>query len=109
MVLQFEGQPGQAAYSASKGALVSMTLPLSRDLGRHGVRVVTIAPGAFTSAMTERMPQKTQSSLVRELVFPRRLGVPKEFAQTVLWILGCTYINGETIRLSGGARLPGKL
>lgn len=86
-----------------------MTLPLARDLGRHGIRVVTIAPGAFTSAMTDRMPQKTQASLVRELVFPRRLGVPEEFAKTVMWIVDCEYVNGETIRLSAGARLPGKL
>ena len=86
-----------------------MTLPLARDLGRHGIRVMTIAPAAFTSAMTERMPAKTQASLVRELVFPKRLGSAHEFAQTVMYIVGCSYANGETIRLTGGARLPGRL
>ncbi|KZV72430.1 short chain type dehydrogenase [Peniophora sp. CONT] len=105
----FEGQPGQAAYAASKGGLVSMTLPLARDLGRHGIRVMTIAPAAFSSAMTERMPAKTTASLVRELVFPKRLGSAKEFAQTVMYIVGCSYVNGETIRLTGGARLPARL
>ncbi|KAI0032661.1 short chain type dehydrogenase [Vararia minispora EC-137] len=105
----FEGQPGQAAYSASKGGLVAMTLPLARDLGRHGIRVVSVAPGAFTSPMTDRMSPKTQASVIRELVFPRRPGMPEEFAQTVMWVIGCQYVNGETIRLSGGARLPGKL
>ncbi|KAF7309519.1 3-hydroxy-acyl-CoA dehydrogenase [Mycena indigotica] len=98
----FEGQPGQAAYAATKGALRSMTLPLARDLARHAVRVVTIAPGAFRSAMTDKMPLKTRKSLENEgVVFPRRLGEPEEFARTARWIIECPYVNGETIRSSG--------
>ncbi|KAL0579499.1 hypothetical protein V5O48_002541, partial [Marasmius crinis-equi] len=105
----FEGQPGQTAYSATKGALRSMTLPLARDLGRHSIRVMTIAPGVFSSTMTDKMPEKTRRSLQSDFVFPKRLGQGQEFAQTVKWILECSYMNGETIRLSGGGRLPGKL
>ncbi|KAK7033900.1 hypothetical protein VNI00_012524 [Paramarasmius palmivorus] len=85
----YEGQPGQVAYSASKGAIRSMTLPLARDLGRHRIRVMTIAPSAFSS------------SLENDVVFPKRFGEPQEFAQTVKWILECGYLNGETVRLSG--------
>ncbi len=106
---QFEGQPGQVAYSATKGALVSMTLPMARDLERYGIRVVTIAPGAFITPMMSLMNKKAQESLTRDLLFPRRMGESREFAQTVKWILECPYVNGETIRLSGGSRLPGKL
>jgi len=105
----FEGQPGQVAYSATKGALVSMTLPMARDLERYGIRVVTIAPGAFITPMASVMNKKARETIVRELLFPRRMGEPREFAQTVKWILECPYVNGETIRLSGGSRLPGKL
>ncbi|KAJ7230451.1 3-hydroxy-acyl-CoA-dehydrogenase [Mycena pura] len=106
----FEGQPGQTAYSASKGALRSMTLPLSRDLSRHAIRVVTVAPGVFRSPMTDLFNQKTRRSLETEgIVYPHRFGQPHEFAQTIRWILECSYVNGETIRLSGGGRLPGKL
>ncbi|EDR05118.1 3-hydroxy-acyl-CoA-dehydrogenase [Laccaria bicolor S238N-H82] len=106
----FEGQPGQTAYSATKGALRSMTLPMARDLARHAVRVVTIAPGVFDSSMTANFPAKTRRSLENEgIVYPRRFGQPVEFARTVRWILDCPYVNGETIRLSGGGRLPGKL
>ena len=106
---QFEGQPGQLAYSATKGALVSMTLPMARDLGRYGIRVATIAPGIFESAMTQRMNDKTRKSLEREVIFPKRFGLPHEFAETVKWIIECGYINGETYRISGAGRLPGKL
>ncbi|KAJ7623818.1 3-hydroxyacyl-CoA dehydrogenase [Roridomyces roridus] len=106
----FEGQPGQTAYAATKGALRSMALPMARDLARHGVRVMTIAPGVFKSNMTDRMPEKTRRSLTNEgIAYPRRFGQPHEFAQTVRWILECPYVNGETIRLSGAGRLPGKL
>ncbi|KAI0046536.1 AICARFT/IMPCHase bienzyme [Auriscalpium vulgare] len=87
----FEGQPGQAAYSATKGALVSMTLPMARDLGRYGIRVVTVAPGAFASPMTDVMSDKTRESLRRDLIFPTRLGTAREFAQTVRWIVECPY------------------
>ncbi|KAJ7036538.1 3-hydroxy-acyl-CoA-dehydrogenase [Mycena alexandri] len=106
----FEGQPGQTAYSATKGALRSMTLPLARDLSRHAIRVVTVAPGVFSSSMTANFPEKTRRSLENEgIAFPRRFGQPSEFAQTIRWILECPYVNGETIRLSGAGRLPGKL
>jgi NAD(P)-dependent dehydrogenase (short-subunit alcohol dehydrogenase family) len=105
----FEGQAGQTAYAATKGALVSMTLPMARDLERFGIRVVTVAPGAFITPMTNVMTKKVQESVSRDLLFPRRMGEPHEFAQTVKWILECPYVNGETIRLSGGSRLPGKL
>jgi 3-hydroxyacyl-CoA dehydrogenase/3-hydroxy-2-methylbutyryl-CoA dehydrogenase len=106
----YEGQPGQTAYSATKGAVRSMTLPMSRDLGRHGVRVVTIAPGVFESAMTRAMNEKTRKSLQGDgIVYPRRFGKVEEFAKTVRWVVDCAYVNGETIRLSGAGRLPGKL
>ncbi|KAL1748164.1 hypothetical protein HDZ31DRAFT_30270 [Schizophyllum fasciatum] len=106
----FEGQPGQTAYSATKGALVGMTLPMARDLARFGVRVATIAPGVFASSMTDAMNAKTQKSLRTEgIVYPQRFGKPGEFAQTVRYILDCPYVNGETIRLSGAGRLPAKL
>jgi len=106
----FEGQPGQTAYAATKGALRSMTLPLSRDLARHAIRVVTIAPGVFDSSMTANFPVKTRKRLENEsIVYPKRFGQPEEFARTVRWILDCPYVNGETIRLSGAGRLPGKL
>jgi 3-hydroxyacyl-CoA dehydrogenase / 3-hydroxy-2-methylbutyryl-CoA dehydrogenase len=106
---QFEAQPGQVAYAATKGALVSMTLPMARDLEHHGIRVVTIAPSAFTTPMATTLKPKVQKGISRNLLFPRRMGEPREFAQTVKWILECPYVNGETIRLSGGSRFPGKL
>jgi 3-hydroxyacyl-CoA dehydrogenase/3-hydroxy-2-methylbutyryl-CoA dehydrogenase len=109
VVSQFEGQQGQTAYSATKGALASMTLPMARDLERFGIRVVTIAPGAFMTPMMSVASKKVHASISRDLLFPRRMGEPQEFAQTVKWILECPYVNGETIRLSGGSRLPGKL
>lgn len=87
-----------------------MTLPMARDLSRHGIRVVTIAPGVFDSRMTRGMPDKTKKSLENEgIVFPKRFGQPEEFAKTVKWAVECGYINGETFRLSGAGRLPGKL
>jgi len=105
----FEGQVGHTSYAATKGALVSMTLPMARDLERFGIRVVTVAPGPFVTPMTNVITKKVRESISRELLFPRRMGEPHEFAQTVKWILECPYVNGETIRLSGGGRLPGKL
>ncbi|EIN05571.1 3-hydroxyacyl-CoA dehydrogenase [Punctularia strigosozonata HHB-11173 SS5] len=105
----YEGQPGQTSYSASKGALVSMTLPMARDLADYGIRVVAIAPSMFESPMTDKMKPKVRESLRKELVFPKRFGRPQDFAQTVRWIIECAYINGETIRLNGGTRMPYKL
>ncbi|KAF8577724.1 short chain type dehydrogenase [Ramaria rubella] len=105
----FEGQPGQVAYAATKGAVGSMTLPLARDLARYGIRVNTIAPGTFESRMTGRMPEKTRRSVEGEVVFPRRFGRGVEFAATVRWIVECPFVNGEVVRLSGAARLPSRL
>ncbi|KAF8813019.1 3-hydroxyacyl-CoA dehydrogenase [Phlegmacium glaucopus] len=106
----FEGQPGQTAYAATKGALRSMALPMARDLARHAIRVVTVAPGVFESNMTVNFPTKLRKNLENEaIIYPRRFGQPEEFARTVRWILDCPYVNGETIRLSGAGRLPAKL
>jgi 3-hydroxyacyl-CoA dehydrogenase/3-hydroxy-2-methylbutyryl-CoA dehydrogenase len=110
MTPQFEGQPGQVAYAASKGAIRSMTLPLARDLARHAIRAVNIAPGTFSTSMIDKATEKTRRSLQRDgIVYPPRFGEPEEFAQTVRWVLECPYVNGETIRLSGAGRLPAKL
>jgi len=105
----FEGQQGQVAYSASKGALRSMTLPLAGDLSRHAIRVVTIAPGIFDSPMVANMSERVRRVAKASTVYPRRLGRGEEFAKTVRWILECPYINGECIRVSAGGRLPAML
>ncbi|KZT37961.1 3-hydroxy-acyl-CoA-dehydrogenase [Sistotremastrum suecicum HHB10207 ss-3] len=105
----YEGQPSHTAYVASKGAIRSMTLPMARDLGRYGIRVNSIAPSAFKSAMTDQMPAWVRNSMEKEYIFPKRMGVPVEFAQTVKWILECPYANGDTFRLSGATRIPVKL
>ncbi len=107
-VAAFEGQIGQAAYSASKGGVVGMTLPMARELARFGIRVVTIAPGIFWTPMVDGMPEAVQQSLSASIPFPSRLGKPEEFAQTVAFILTNRYINGETIRLDGAVRLAPK-
>lgn len=105
--MQFEGQPGQTAYAASKGAVRSMTLPMARDLARHNVRVVSIAPGPFTTALTGQLSDKVRIAMNKSAVlYPRRYGTPQEFAKTVRWVLECAYVNGETIRLTGGGRIP---
>jgi NAD(P)-dependent dehydrogenase (short-subunit alcohol dehydrogenase family) len=107
-VAAYEGQIGQAAYSASKGGVVGMTLPMARELARFGIRVVTIAPGIFWTPMVDGMPEAVQQSLSASIPFPSRLGQPTEYADTVAFILGNRYINGETIRLDGAVRLPPK-
>jgi NAD(P)-dependent dehydrogenase (short-subunit alcohol dehydrogenase family) len=107
-VAAYEGQIGQAAYSASKGGVVGMTLPMARELARFGIRVATIAPGIFWTPMVDGMPEAVQQSLSASIPFPSRLGKPEEFAQTVAFILGNRYINGETIRLDGAVRLAAK-
>lgn len=94
------------AYAASKGALASMTLPMSRDLARHAIRVLTIAPGAFSTPMTANLSVNVKGGT---LVYPARLGVPAEFAKTVRWAVEVPYVNGDVVRLSGAGRLPGKL
>ena len=107
-VAAYEGQIGQAAYSASKGGVVGMTLPMAREFARIGVRVMTIAPGIFWTPMVDGMPPQVQESLSASIPFPSRLGQPPEFASTVAFILGNTYLNGETIRLDGAVRLAPK-
>lgn len=107
-VAAYEGQIGQAAYSASKGGVVAMTLPMARELARFGIRVNTIAPGIFWTPMVDGMPPEVQASLSASIPFPSRLGKPDEYADTVGFILGNRYINGETIRLDGAVRLQAK-
>ncbi|HET7267011.1 MAG TPA: SDR family NAD(P)-dependent oxidoreductase [Oleiagrimonas sp.] len=107
-VAAYEGQIGQAAYSASKGGVVGMTLPIARELSRFGIRVATIAPGIFWTPMVDGMPPEVQESLSASIPFPSRLGKPEEYADVVAFILGNRYINGETIRLDGAVRLAPK-
>jgi NAD(P)-dependent dehydrogenase (short-subunit alcohol dehydrogenase family) len=107
-VAAFDGQIGQAAYAASKGGVVGMTLPLARDLARSGIRVVTIAPGLFETPMLLGMPAEVQAALARQVPFPSRLGRPDEYAQLVAAILANPMLNGETIRLDGAIRMQPK-
>ncbi|RKL67924.1 3-hydroxyacyl-CoA dehydrogenase [Salipaludibacillus neizhouensis] len=102
----FEGQSGQAAYSASNGGIVSMTLPLARELAECGIRVMTIAPGIFQTPMFESLYKQTQDALKEELKFPDRTGNPDEYALLVKAIISNSMLNGETIRLDGALRLP---
>lgn len=107
-VAAFEGQIGQAAYSASKGGIVALTLPVARELARFGIRINTIAPGLIGTPMLLSMPQEVQDSLVATTIFPKRLGKPEEFASLALHIINNAMINGETIRLDGAVRLAPK-
>ncbi len=107
-VAAYEGQIGQAAYSASKGGVIAMTLPMARELARFGIRVMTVAPGIFWTPMVDGMPESVQQSLSASIPFPPRLGKAEEFADLVAYILGNTYLNGETIRLDGATRLAPK-
>ncbi len=107
-VAAYEGQIGQAAYSASKGGVVGMTLPMARELARFGIRVMTIAPGVFWTPMVDGMPESVQQSLAASIPFPSRLGKPEDFASLVGHIIGNPYLNGETIRLDGATRLAPK-
>ena len=107
-VAAYEGQIGQAAYAASKGGVVGMTLPMARELARFGIRVMTVAPGIFWTPMVDGMPDEVQQSLAASIPFPSRLGKPEEFADLVGYILGNPYLNGETIRLDGATRLAPK-
>jgi NAD(P)-dependent dehydrogenase (short-subunit alcohol dehydrogenase family) len=107
-VAAFDGQIGQAAYSASKGGVVGMTLPIARDLSRSGIRCVTIAPGLFATPMLLGMPQELQDSLGKQVPFPSRLGKPDEYAALVRHIVENVMLNGETIRLDGAIRMQPK-
>ncbi len=104
-VAAFDGQVGQEAYSASKGGIVGMTLPLARDLAQFGVRVCTIAPGLFLTPLMAELPQAVQDSLAASIPFPRRLGKPEEFAQLAAGIIHNLSLNGEVIRLDGALRM----
>ena len=104
-VAAFEGQVGQPAYSASKGGVVSMTLPIARELARFGIRVVTIAPGIFETPMMAGLPQDVQDSLGKSVPFPSRLGRPSEYAALVKHICENNMLNGEVIRLDGALRM----
>ena len=104
-VAAFDGQVGQQAYSASKGGLVGMTLPMARDLAQHGIRVCTIAPGLFATPLMKSLPEPVQASLAASIPFPPRLGKPEEFAQLAAHIVTNTHLNGEVIRLDGALRM----
>jgi NAD(P)-dependent dehydrogenase (short-subunit alcohol dehydrogenase family) len=104
-VAAYDGQVGQAAYSAAKGGLVSLTLPLARDLAQWGVRVMTIAPGLFMTPLMQQLPEEIQKSLGESIPFPKRLGKPEEFAKLIAHIVTNTHLNGEVIRLDGAVRL----
>jgi NAD(P)-dependent dehydrogenase (short-subunit alcohol dehydrogenase family) len=104
-VAAFDGQIGQAAYSASKGAIVAMTLPLARDLAQHKIRVNTIAPGIFETPMMAKLPQKVRVSLAQQVPFPARLGRPAEFAHLCASLIENQYMNAGVIRLDGSIRM----
>ncbi|PHH92541.1 hypothetical protein CDD83_6939 [Cordyceps sp. RAO-2017] len=104
----FDGQKGQVSYAASKGAVASLTLPMARDLARHGIRCVTVAPSLFDTGMTSLMSDKVRSSLEATFEFPKRAGRPSEFAQLALEIIQNSMLNGTVIRIDGGSR-PSKL
>lgn len=104
-VAAFEGQIGQAAYSASKGGIVGMMLPLAREFAQFGIRVNTIAPGIFMTPMLAGMSEEVQASLGKQVPFPPRLGRPEEYADTVAFIYGNAMVNGETIRVDGAIRM----
>lgn len=104
-VAAFDGQIGQPAYAASKGGIVAMTLPIARELARHGIRVMTIAPGLFKTPLMEALPEEAQQSLAAAIPFPSRLGEPDEFARLACHIVDNAMLNGETIRLDGSIRM----
>jgi len=107
-VAAFEGQIGQAAYSATKAAVAGMTLPIARELARVGIRCVSIAPGIFHTPMMDGMPQEVQDSLAAQVPFPARLGKPEEFAQLVASVFEIPMLNGATLRLDGAIRMQPK-
>ncbi|MGP4864432.1 SDR family NAD(P)-dependent oxidoreductase [Psychrobacter sp. T6-5] len=104
-IAAFDGQVGQASYSSSKAGVVGLTLPLARELARHGIRVMTIAPGVFATPMMESIPEKAREQLEAGVPYPKRLGAPNEFAKLVTHIIDNAYLNGEVIRLDGAIRM----
>ncbi len=107
-IAAYEGQIGQAAYSASKGGVVGMTLPIARELARSGIRVMTIAPGIMHTPMIAAMPEDVQASLAAQVPFPKRLGSTSEYARMALHIIENAMLNGSVIRLDGAIRMAGK-
>jgi NAD(P)-dependent dehydrogenase (short-subunit alcohol dehydrogenase family) len=107
-VAAFDGQIGQVAYSASKGGVVAMTLPIARDLASHGIRVMTIAPGIFDTPMMAGLPEEARESLGNQVPFPSRLGKPEEYAALVRHIIENEMLNGEVIRLDGSIRMTAR-
>lgn len=104
-IAAFDGQVGQASYASSKAGVVGMMLPLARELTRHGIRVMTIAPGVFATPMMESLPEKARTQLEGAVPYPKRLGAPDEFAKLVSHIIDNAYLNGEVIRLDGAIRM----
>ena len=104
-VAAYDGQVGQEAYAASKGGIVSMTLPLARDLSQHGIRVCSVAPGLFATPLMQQLPEEVQQSLAASIPFPKRLGAPAEFASLAAHIVTNGHLNGEVIRLDGALRM----
>ena len=104
-IAAFDGQMGQAAYAASKAGVAGMTLPLARDLARSGIRVNTIAPGLFLTPMLMGLPEEARVQLAADVVFPKRLGDPAEYAQLALFMVASGYLNGETVRIDGALRM----
>ena len=107
-IAAFEGQIGQAAYAASKGGVVGMTLPIAREFARIGVRMMTVAPGVFHTPMVDGMPEAVYQSLCAQVPYPSRLGRPEEFAETVAFIVQTRYLNGGVIRIDGAIRMQPK-
>ncbi|MGB6634442.1 MAG: SDR family NAD(P)-dependent oxidoreductase [Bradyrhizobium sp.] len=107
-VAAYDGQIGQSAYSASKGGIVAMTLPIARELAQFGIRVLAIAPGLFLTPLLAMLPQEAQDSLAAAIPFPRRLGDPREFASLVMQMVDNPYLNGEVVRLDASLRMAPK-
>lgn len=105
-IAAFDGQKGQAAYAASKAGIAGLSLPVARDMAREGIRVMAIAPGIFRTPMLEGLGEEIMDGLAADVVFPRRLGDPDEFARLAAFIIECGYLNGTVIRLDGGLRMP---
>ncbi|MFQ6548931.1 SDR family NAD(P)-dependent oxidoreductase [Aestuariibius sp. 2305UL40-4] len=105
-IAAFDGQKGQAAYAASKAGIAGLSLPMARDLARSKIRVMAIAPGIFRTPMLEGLGEEIMADLAKDVTFPERLGNPAEFAALVRFIIDCDYLNGTTIRLDGGLRMP---
>ena len=107
-IAAYDGQIGQAAYSASKGGIVAMTLPIAREFAQFGIRVLAIAPGLFLTPLLASLPQEAQDSLAAAIPFPRRLGDPAEFASLVMQMIDNPYLNGEVVRLDASLRMAPK-